>query len=139
MIKRFERCAWAGDELSMGGCWFKSKVQYSFGEGTRTRDLLQRAAACSELPEKSCLHCQVSRYHKTSLPPHTIVDQGKSQKQLKFEVRENKLHLRISGRSTWPVIILGNGHLFWGKKNLSQHFIRRKGGFMTKKAMLYDQ
>lgn len=47
--------------LEHGGCWFKSKVQYSFGEGTRTKDLLQRAAACSELPEKSCLHCQVSR------------------------------------------------------------------------------
>lgn len=124
--------------VAHGGSWFKSEAQYSFGEVTGPRDLLQGAAACSELPEKSCLHCQVSRYHKTSLPSHMIVHQGKSQNQFKFKGRENKLYLGISGRITWPMVILGNGHL-WGKKILSQHFIKRKGRFLTREVMLYDQ
>ena len=132
MIKRFERCALAGDESSMGNPGLKVKYSIALVKGQ------DPGISCRELlPEKSCLHCRVSRYHKTSLPPHTIVGRGKSQNQFKFEGRENKLYLGISGRITWPMIILGNGHLLG--RSLFQHFIRRKGGFMTKKVMLYDQ
>lgn len=54
---------WSKDEkgvlgwrwVAHGGSWFKSEAQCSFGEVTGPRDLLQGAAACSELPEKKLL------------------------------------------------------------------------------------
>lgn len=50
MIKRFERCAWAGDELSMGGAGLKARYSIALVKGQ------EPGISCRELlPAVSCL------------------------------------------------------------------------------------